>query len=234
MIFLTALITGLLSSFHCVGMCGPIALALPNVGKTPLQRLFSKLLYSLGRVFTYTLLGILFGMFGSGLKLAGLQQSISIGAGVAIMVSAVISLTWFEKWIGSSFSVFNSKFMGNMFGKKTYYSLFLIGLVNGLLPCGLVYIALLGALATQSVTGGALFMALYGLGTVPLMFTVSILGQLLNSTWRNRIRKATPVALFLVGILILLRGLNLGIPYVSPVISSPTHISNHCGDSSLK
>jgi hypothetical protein len=120
--------------------------------------------------------------------------------------------------------------MGVMFGKKTYYSLFLIGLVNGLLPCGLVYIALLGALSTQSITGGALFMAIYGLGTIPLMFAVSILGQLLNTNWRNRIRKATPVAMFLVGILILLRGLNLGIPYVSPVISSPTQVSSHCGD----
>lgn len=230
MIFFTALITGLLSSFHCIGMCGPIALAIPNVGQTTWQRLLGKLLYNVGRVATYSLLGVFIGLFGNGLKLAGLQQSISIGAGILIMVSAVFSLTWFEKWIGSSLSVFNSKFMGVMFGKKTYYSLFLIGLVNGLLPCGLVYIALLGALSTQSITGGALFMAIYGLGTIPLMFAVSILGQLLTSNWRNRIRKATPVAMFLVGILILLRGLNLGIPYVSPVISSPTQVSSHCGD----
>lgn len=219
MLFVTAFITGLLGSLHCMGMCGPIALALPVVGQTPWQKTWSRVVYNIGRVLTYAMLGLLLGLFGFGLKLAGLQQSISIIAGVLIVLMAVFSTNFIEQKIGNPFKWFGAFNIAQLFQKKTYGAVFLIGVVNGLLPCGFVYLALVASVATQQALQGALFMALFGLGTMPLMFAVSFVGHFLSTSLRYRINKVVPVFTIVIGCLFILRGLSLNIPYISPKIT---------------
>lgn len=228
MIFFTAFLTGLLGSFHCVGMCGPIALALPQIGHTTSQKVWSRLLYNFGRITTYALLGILLGTFGLGLKLAGWQQSISIASGVLIILTVIISNNVIEKALGHSFRKISGKWMGKLFSQQQYSSLFLIGILNGLLPCGFVYIALIGAVATQNTLQGALFMTLFGLGTLPMMFGVSMVGQFISQQIRNRINQWVPVFAILIGALFILRGLGLGIPYVSPKMNEEKTMVKDC------
>lgn len=229
MIFLTAFITGLLGSFHCVGMCGPIALATPTISNTPLQLVISKLIYNAGRIITYSVLGLLLGVFGFGLKLAGMQQSISIVAGCVIILSIVLSSNVFKRFTFNPFNLLKGKSITNLFKRKSYSSLLAIGLINGLLPCGFVYIGLIGAVATQQAWQGMLFMLCFGLGTLPMMFTVSMVGQILSIQTRNKIQKLTPILAVLVGCIFILRGMNLGVPYLSPKISaSHTEVKECC------
>ncbi len=228
MIFITAFLTGLLGSFHCAGMCGPIALATPTVGNTTLQKAWSKLLYNLGRITTYSLLGAILGSFGFGLKLAGLQQSISIAAGVLIILSVILTSTKLSQFNLNPIKYLKGGLIAKLFQTKTYFALFAIGLLNGLLPCGFVYIGLIGAVATQNVLEGALFMMMFGIGTLPMMYGVSLIGQFLSVKVRGNINKLMPVFAILIGGLFILRGLGLGIPYVSPKINNNT-ISKDCG-----
>lgn len=228
MIFVTAFLTGLLGSFHCVGMCGPIALAVPVTGNTLMEKTTSRLLYNTGRIFTYAVLGFFLGTFGKGLQLAGMQQSISITAGVLIILLAVFSTSTIERWIGSPFKLLGGHRMKQLFNQRTYHSLFLIGLINGLLPCGFVYIGLLGSVATQDAWQGALFMALFGAGTAPLMLAVSMVGQFLSAQVRHRINRWVPLMAVLIGCLFILRGLGLGIPYISPKISPDHKVVKDC------
>ncbi len=232
MIFFTAWLTGLLSSLHCVGMCGPIALATPTVGQSNTQKWFGKLIYNLGRVFTYSALGAVFGLFGAGLKIAGWQQGVSISVGVLMIIIAVVNSSWIEQYMASGITKFTSRNIGVLFQRKTYKALWLIGVLNGLLPCGFVYLALLGAISTQSIFQGVLFMALFGLGTIPLMYVVSLFGAFMNGTVRNKTRKLMPYFMVVLGLVFIVRGLNLGIPYLSPRINTPNQVSSVCGDSS--
>ncbi|MFI5221986.1 MAG: sulfite exporter TauE/SafE family protein [Bacteroidia bacterium] len=216
MIILTAFLTGLFGSFHCAGMCGPIALALPSTGNAVHEKIFSRLIYNVGRIFTYAFFGALFGALGTGLKLAGLQQSISIGAGIIIIISVLPSGKFSS---GFSLKFFSNNIFGKLFQNKNLISMFAIGLLNGLLPCGFVYIALVGSLATQDIFQGSLFMFFFGLGTLPMMFSVSLIGQFLSIKIRSRINKFVPVFAVFIGCLFIIRGMNLGIPYLSPKIS---------------
>lgn len=225
MIFITAFFTGLLGSAHCAGMCGPIALAVPTAGNTLGEKILSKVVYNSGRIFTYSILGLLFGAFGTGLKLAGLQQSISIGAGIFIIAGVVISKI---KPGLFSFNFVPGKFFGTLFTKRTFLSVFSIGVLNGLLPCGFVYIGIIGSLATQSMLNGMLFMVFFGLGTFPMMFGVGLAGQFISLNVRSSINKIIPYAAILIGCLFILRGMNLGIPYISPEIASDTATVKEC------
>jgi uncharacterized protein len=221
--FYTAFIMGLLGSFHCVGMCAPIALALPVAHKTRWNLLKSRILYNLGRIFTYSLLGAVIGLLGRGLALSGSQQwlSIAIGSLILILMFAPSSLsqklnvlrpiTRFTQAIKKQFTY--------LFRQKTDFSYFLIGVFNGFLPCGLVYLAMAGALATGSLTDGVFYMALFGLGTFPMMFGVAIAGNFITPTFRTLVYKRfLPVFTVALALLFILRGLNLGIPYLSPKI----------------
>lgn len=219
MIWLTALITGLLSSLHCVGMCGPIALATPATGTSRSSIILGKLLYNLGRTISYASLGYGFGLFGSGFKMAGMQQTLSIAAGILMIAGAI----WGERFLASVQSTalggWRMKAMSQWFGKRGYQASFMVGVFNGLLPCGMVYIALLGSLATQSALAGSLFMIVFGLGTIPMMFSISLMGMFIPSSSRSLIRRFTPVLVVMIGCLFVLRGMNLGIPYVSPQLT---------------
>lgn len=229
MLYLTAFLTGLFSSLHCVGMCGPIALALPKGNSVLFDFLMGRFLYNAGRIFTYSLLGLLFGIFGLGLKMAGFQQSVSIGAGIIILAAVLFSLITKKPFGNNGFlNFFSSSFIQKLFASTQKSSLFVIGLINGLLPCGFVYIALIGAGVTQHAADGALFMMLFGFGTLPLMFTVSVAGLFVSQKLRNIFSKTTPYLAIIIGILFILRGLNLGIPYVSPKINYTTGQTEIC------
>jgi sulfite exporter TauE/SafE len=228
MLYLTAFLTGLLGSFHCAGMCGPIAFALPGNVKEGASFYFGRLLYNLGRMFSYATLGLFFGAFGLGLKLAGLQQSVSIGVGVIILLMVAYQFFLKKGELFNLFSMFSSSFIQKLFKSRNRFALFGIGVFNGFLPCGFVYIAILGASVTQDMFSGALFMLCFGLGTLPMMYGVSILGQFISSTIRQKLNRLSPFFAILIAVLFILRGLNLGIPYVSPAISEDVVKTENC------
>jgi len=225
----TAFAIGLLGSFHCLGMCGPIALALPVRDQASLRRWLGRLTYNLGRITTYAFLGGLFGLLGQSLAMAGWQQTLSVTLGVLIVLGVVLPTTlllrispnhYIARMIGRV-----KKSMQQLFAVRTYPAMFGLGTLNGLLPCGLVYVGLAGATATGYATQGAAYMAAFGLGTLPMMLGVSFLGQWISVPMRNRVRKAVPVLVSAVGVLFILRGLSLDIPYVSPVLAGEMTMS---------
>ncbi|MDD5152192.1 MAG: sulfite exporter TauE/SafE family protein [Flavobacterium sp.] len=216
----TAFIFGLISSFHCIGMCGPIAMMLPVDRTNPAKKTIQIIIYHLGRLSAYASIGLVFGLVGKGFFLAGMQQKLSIFIGVAMIIIILVPERIFAQYNFSK-PVFRliSKIkstLGSQFKNKSYKSLFTIGLLNGFLPCGMVYVALFGAIAMQSESLGVLYMILFGLGTVPLMSSVVYLNSFLTISVRNKIQKAIPFIAVIIGVLFILRGLGLGIPYVSP------------------
>ncbi|MEW6702280.1 MAG: sulfite exporter TauE/SafE family protein [Bacteroidota bacterium] len=221
----TGFIVGLLGSMHCVGMCGPIALALPVLSETKFKILLGRALYNFGRIVTYLAMGALFGLFGSRLVLFGLQQNISIALGAAIILYLLIPRELKSKIsetiLYRKMVLFLKSRFSNLISKRTNSSHFAIGLFNGLLPCGFVYVGIAGAISTGNWLSGAAYMALFGLGTFPIMFLTSILGKVINLNIRKRINKLIPVLAGVLALLFILRGLNLGIPYISPKFVYP-------------
>jgi len=220
LILISALVLGLMGSFHCAGMCGPIAIALPLHGNTIPQKIFGGTLYNLGRTLTYGVMGAIFGLLGQGVVLIGFQQKISVIMG-ALMIIAVVFPSLFRNQYNMKKSWFSlvgklKKSIGNLFSVRSYTSLFFIGLLNGLLPCGLVYMAIAGAIGTGQVVLGSLYMILFGLGTIPMLLSISIAGNILNAAFRRKINRLIPVLVVIVGVFFILRGLSLGIPYLSP------------------
>lgn len=216
----TAFIFGLLSSLHCVGMCGPIAMMLPVDRNNQAKKVSQIMTYHLGRLFSYSTFGLIFGLVGKGFFMAGIQQQLSIIIGILMILVILIPERLFSKYNFSK-PIFKllSKIkttLGSQFKNKSYRSFFTIGLLNGFLPCGLVYVALFGAIAMQSVSYGVLYMLLFGLGTVPLMSIVVVLNSFLTIQVRNKIRKVIPYFGVVIGMLFIIRGLGMGIPYVSP------------------
>ncbi len=216
----TAFILGLLGSFHCIGMCGPIAFALPLDRSSKSKMLFQTFLYHLGRLITYSLIGILFGFIGRGLFLSGFQQRLSILMGIIMILSVVVPVSVFNKFHITQplYKVIGKvkQQLGLYLNKKSNKSIFLIGFFNGFLPCGLVYMALMGAIASSNVFQGASYMFLFGIGTIPMMTLAVYAGNILKLSLRNKIQRIIPVFVVIIGLLFILRGLGLGIPYVSP------------------
>lgn len=227
----TGFIVGLFGSLHCVGMCGPIAIALPVIGDSQLKIFAGRVLYNLGRVFTYAAMGALFGLFGQRLVLFGLQQYLSIAFGVIILVYVLTPRKIKTKIAGTFFYRGATNFLKSQFSKliskKSNSSLFTIGLLNGLLPCGFVYVGIAGSISTGSVLGGTIYMALFGLGTFPVMLATAALGKIINLNIRRRINKLIPVFAAVLAILFILRGLNLGIPFISPKFGAGKTIMQH-------
>lgn len=218
-VFLGALVLGAAGSAHCIGMCGPIALAVPTNGPGWLARSTSTLILNSGRIMMYALIGALFGSLGAGLRLTGLQQGLSIIAGIALLLSATVP-GLLERWIPASRAAL---FIGRLratlarnLGRTAPAAIFFTGLLNGLLPCGLVYAAAIGAAAMGTALQGALFMALFGLGTWPMLIALRMSGSMIGDDVRAWLRRISPVLVAVVGLLLILRGLDLGIPMLSP------------------
>ena len=216
----SAFLFGLISSFHCIGMCGPIAMMLPVDRNNQEKKVIQIMTYHLGRLTAYSTIGLVFGLLGKGFFMAGIQQQLSIFIGLAMILVILIPEKTlaqynFSKPVYKLISKMKQK-LGSHFKNKSFKSLFIIGLLNGFLPCGMVYVALFGAIAMQSAGFGVLYMLLFGLGTVPLMSSVVYMNSFITIPIRNRIQKIIPYVGVAIGILFILRGLGLGIPYVSP------------------
>ena len=224
-----AISIGLLGSLHCVGMCGPIALALP-LDRSSQWRVFGgNAIYSLGRLSSYFLLGLVFGLVGSGLQLFGIQQYLSILIGVGIILGVILHKNYFKLRLPSFYLSFVNRIktaLGKAFQRKSMMNLMSIGFINGFLPCGLVYMAIAGSVSMASPVEGGFFMMLFGLGTLPLMWAVAIFGSRLSQLYSRRIKQLIPVFLLLLGVLFILRGANLGIPYISPLVVENTNNLN--------
>jgi len=221
----TAFILGLVGSLHCAGMCGPLALALPQAGNSTISFGAGRLAYNLGRVITYCLLGVVFGALGKTLMLAGIQRWVSIALGVALLVGLFASrklALW--KPVTALVGILKTK-MSGLLRRRSFVALATLGLFNGLLPCGLVYVAAAGAVATGGIVSSVLYMAAFGAGTVPMMLAISLSGKLVPFSLRLKLQKAIPVSVFLLAALLILRGMALGIPYVSPVLAADGEVS---------
>lgn len=210
-------------------MCGPIAFVLPVDRSNNVKKIFQISLYHVGRLLTYSFIGFIFGWIGKGLYLAGFQQRISILIGVLMIVLILIPVRIFNKYNFSK-PLYNTigkvkSGLGKLLKQKSSKALFSIGVLNGFLPCGMVYMALVGAMAGGTATQGAIYMALFGIGTIPLMTVAVYLGNFLSINVRSKIQKAVPVFVVVIGLLFITRGLGLGIPYISPSDASLT-ISN--------
>ena len=216
-----AFMMGLLGSFHCVGMCGPLALSLPIDSGRRSARFTGVLLYNTGRILTYSVFGLIFGLIGKSAAFFGFQQWLSIILGLLIILFVVLpkrfSIFHNKNFVLPFFDKIRSS-LGQLFSRKKYSSLFFIGILNGLLPCGLVYMAAAGAVATGEVSGSILFMAFFGLGTLPMMWSIAFFGNYVSIGIRQKIRRAYPYLVTFMACLLILRGMGLGIPYLSPEI----------------
>lgn len=227
-----AFLMGLVGSLHCIGMCGPLALALPVSHTNDGNRLLGGLVYNAGRILTYGFLGLILGWAGQFLLPVSWQQTLSIVIGVIILLYLFLPV----KRYTSSFRLVNAlnqpflrlrQAMGRLFSRQQFSSLFSIGLLNGLLPCGLVYLAISSSFITGHAGKGGLFMIFFGLGTLPLMLATVFFGSYMNQQIRARLRRAVPVFLFVMAALLILRGMGLGIPYVSPAFHQPEAVGCH-------
>jgi uncharacterized protein len=222
-IFVAALLTGLIGSLHCLGMCGPIVLMLPVGAAFKGGFLLSRLTYNFGRVITYAILGAICGLLGHLVILAGYQEVLSIVVGAIILLAFIIPRRLIRKISPSFMRGITDKLSGiwgKLLNSPGSFSLFFIGLLNGLLPCGLVYVALAAASTTGNALNGFLYMAIFGFGTIPLMLILSLFSGLLPSKIRFWAPKLIPIAAIALAVLLILRGLSLGIPYISPNLQS--------------
>jgi sulfite exporter TauE/SafE len=209
-------------------MCGPLALALPHWGRGQGSFLVGRLLYNFGRIITYAGMGAIFGLLGQGVAMAGLQRWVSLTLGVVILAGVVVAprfanrvpVTRGVNWLKAA--------LGTMLQRRAMPAMFGIGLLNGLLPCGLVYVACAAATAAGDFLSGMRYMIAFGLGTVPMLLAISLLGTKLQFGLRFKVQRLIPASLILVGMLLLLRGMALGIPYVSPKLPSQTNGAVTC------
>ena len=210
---LTPLLLGLAGSLHCIGMCGPLMLAIPLPASARRTILLQMLVYHSGRILTYSALGVLFGLLGKGVAIAGLQQVLSLAAGFFIVAMAFVA--WrFEQLVTAlpgfgSFTRAIQQRMGQLLRSHPGGATFSLGLLNGLLPCGMVYAALAGAISTTNSVEGGVFLALFGLGTLPLLLATTVMGRSFSQSIRTKMKVLQPILLTLAGLLLIQRGLHV-------------------------
>jgi len=234
-LIISALGLGFASGFHCIGMCGPIALSMGLTRYQQTNFYLQNITYQLGRIVTYSLLGAILGIVGEGFEMAGFQRILTIIIGILLIIMSLFS---FGKRDFASKIPFINKILlklkinlGAILQKSDYRSRFITGLLNGFLPCGMVYMALTASMVSGGVLQGAIFMGLFGLGTFPFMFAVVLFGNIMSHAFRIKILKIIPVFMVILGGLFVLRGMEIGIPYLSPhsknIKISKERIYNH-------
>ncbi len=222
----TAFILGLVGSLHCAVMCGPLVLAVAGAGGARLPFAASKLIYNTGRIATYGAIGLLFGAVGKTFALVGVQRWLSLLAGIAILAGLLLSTRFALNTPVTRLVVKLKSAFSTLLQQRTLASQFLLGSLNGLLPCGLVYIAAAGAATTLTPLNGALHMVAFGAGTLPMMLGLGVASSRLRPI-TLRFRKLIPICVMLVAMLLLLRGMALGVPYLSPSLNEYAHSACH-------
>lgn len=214
---------GLAGSAHCIGMCGPLVLALPSDNNDRSSLILSRIVYHISRSFSYALMGFILGFVGFGFALVGIQEYVSIFAGLLMLALVLIPSRYRSGFLHASFikmpKVLKS-LMQKLMKSDGAGSMSILGLLNGFLPCGFVYMGLTGAVGMGSPTGSALFMFLFGLGTLPVMLVVSVLPGFQSVKLKERLNTLFPYITIVVALLLILRGLGLGIPFLSPELGS--------------
>ena len=229
--FLAAAILGLAGSSHCVAMCGPLLLAINPTSLLSRQEAYVRILgYHAGRLLMYALLGVLVGYVGERLMMVGVGRVLAVLAGALLILAAAGSTivarlgaiargwSWLARLAASNASAFGQRH------RRVGYVV--LGLANGLLPCGLVY----AALATAASSGGAvrsmMFMVGFGAGTVPLLLALTMSATTIPVAVRQRFRSVLPAVMILAGILLIARGILPVTPESHPR-SAPSHLSHH-------
>lgn len=215
-----AFFMGLFGSLHCVAMCGPLVMALPVSGQSSWKVIANRLIYQVGRILTYGIIGLLIGYIGNSIAVKGWQQVISIVTGTFLIGMGL--LTIFSHYF-SALAKWQQRMLQPVIRKMGYWlyrpgGSFMAGALNGLLPCGMVYMALAAALNVNSLLGGGAFMVFFGLGTLPMMAAVSLFGTFFKKKLSFNMSKWLPALFLIMGMWFLLRGANLDIPVLSPLI----------------
>ncbi|MBS1524429.1 MAG: sulfite exporter TauE/SafE family protein [Bacteroidetes bacterium] len=208
---------GLFGSIHCIGMCGPLAFAVPSMPGNRARLLFDKFVYQLGRIISYTVLGLIAGIIGRQLWLAGLQQGVSIASGALVLTAAcsrIFKISFKNSNAGGKLYRIVNKAV--IYGVNNRWGHIFIGMLNGFLPCGFVYLALAGAVNTTSAGQAMYYMFWFGMGTLPLMFLAAVSSGFVSLNMRRRLNRIVPYFMLLLGCWFILRGSNLDIPYLSP------------------
>lgn len=223
---------GAAGSFHCIGMCGPLSLALPVHHYSKVSKLFALFMYQLGRITTYAAIGFVFGLAGRRIYINGYQQWFSISLGIIVLILALLyffrQYTLQIKLLNRFYSIIQ-KIISKLLKKANKPSgFYLMGMANGLLPCGMVYVAVAATLSFTQIADSVVFMAMFGAGTLPAMMLVGYAGQLIKPELRISIQKLVPLFVTAVGIILILRGLNLGIPYISPELPQSPGAAIEC------
>jgi sulfite exporter TauE/SafE len=219
----TAFLLGLVGSLHCAGMCGPLLLALARSQPAARRPTIGRMAYHFGRVSSYCVLGAMLGLLGHLVAPVGFQRWLSLTLGIALLAGLLLSSKMqfampMASWLG-----WLKNSMRGLLQSNSLLSQAVMGALNGLLPCGLVYVAAAGATATAYPLSGAAYMALFGLGTWPMMLAIHFAGHRLPLPARFPIGSVTRAAVLLMAMLLLLRGLELGIPFLSPSLSATAH-----------
>ncbi len=224
----TALVLGFMGSFHCVGMCGPIAMSIPRSSANFLALTGSALLYNIGRVLTYSVFGLIFGILGTGITIGGFQGMLSVILGTGIIIGLFFNKFFKQRaskliqkptaWVTSIY--------GKLLRKESKGTLFGLGILNGLLPCAFVYSGLAAAVLTNSPSHSAAYMALFGLGTFPAMYFMYLSPNILSKDLRQMIRDFIPYFTFTFGLVLVLRGLILFDLYVPDAVTE--RVSSFC------
>jgi sulfite exporter TauE/SafE len=206
-------------------MCGPLVLSLPVSQLPPNQRFAGLWLYHGGRIITYALIGLLLGLVGRQISLAGWQQGFSILLGILLVLYFVFTRISKPLIVPPLFRPLQKNVLASIsrfIQQPTLPAMWRMGMANGLLPCGMVYVAATGAIASGSISGGMLFMICFGLATIPALYLLSLLGTFFTVPIRQNMRRVLAFGTFVVGILLILRGLNMNLPYISPYLISGT------------
>lgn len=214
-----AFLMGLTGSLHCAGMCGPIIWVMPFGMMNGIKKWIGIAVYHIARISIYVAMALVLHSFKN-LFQPQWQQYISIALGIILLVVGLISFVPNGKLkISLPWAGFVKKHLGRFIGNPTIFSLFMAGVLNGLLPCGLEYMALSTTVAAPTVLETALLMYAFGLGTLPMMIGITILKSKASFLRFNNFRKLVPVIMFVFGALFVVRGMNLGVPYLSPRVS---------------
>jgi len=218
---------GFAGSLHCAGMCGPLLLALRGKGLAAGRGPLGPAAYHLGRLLTYGAIGALFAAAGQTLAFAGFQRWVSLAAGALLLVGlAGRALAPASRWIHRATASLRSRF-GGLLERRTLGAAMGLGALNGLLPCGLVYVAAAAAAATANLAQGIAFMFAFGLGTLPMLLGITWAGAALPAPARLKWQRAAPFAAGCAAALLILRGMALGIPYVSPELGAAACAACH-------
>lgn len=212
-----AFFIGLFGSVHCIGMCGPLAFSIPSFHAQWWRVVLDKVIYNMGRLLSYTLLGFLIGLLGRQLWLLGMQQGVSILSGLLIMgagFSRILKLRFVQSRRLTKVLQPLNKLIAYALQHQAGH--LIVGILNGFLPCGFVYIALVGAVNTGTPAASAGYMFWFGFGTFPLMLAATVSSGFVGPVIRRRINKGIPYLMVCLGIWFTLRGLALDIPYLSP------------------